>query len=333
MCTLIFDAIIWWAFISLCVFLLPDSRCHSLNLFSQASIALKACDTWFHAAVSAQVLTSTLNTIFHIFTCRLHQATNPKTSPPPILDTSSSLLLFAAASSIGGGKSPALIPKPLSNSSLADPEAQSGTSAFRVLFGRISALLELQRGSASRIEANSASVDNSEASAGLEAALVVAFCALNDCERERTVAAITHSMMFVLIQAAGSLHGLHVLQRFALTALAGISMSASGRGLLLCESTPSVPPLIHVLTGGERHSAALAALVLGNLALEPAALVALELCAAVFAREVVALMESEEVSNARSLSYNFRFIFFLDCRQNLFDLLLARFAMPPSAAL
>ena len=55
-------------------------------------------------------------------------------------------------------------------------------------------------------------------------------------------------MVFVLIQAAGSLHGLHVLQRFALTALAGISMSASGRRLLLNDATLAVPPLMDVLT-------------------------------------------------------------------------------------
>jgi hypothetical protein len=92
-------------------------------------------------------------------------------------------------------------------------------------------------------------------------------------------------MVFVLIQAAGSLHGLHVLQRFALTALAGISMSASGRRLLLNDATPAVPPLMDVLTGGEQHAVALAALVLGNLALEAAALGTLDRSAAVFARE------------------------------------------------
>jgi hypothetical protein len=72
-------------------------------------------------------------------------------------------------------------------------------------------------------------------------------------------------------QAAGSLHGLHVLQRFALTALAEISMSPRGRRLLLIDATP-VPPLTDVLTGGEQHAAALAALVPGTLALEAAAL-------------------------------------------------------------
>jgi hypothetical protein len=62
-------------------------------------------------------------------------------------------------------------------------------------------------------------------------------------------------------------------------------MSASGRRLLLNDATPAVPPLMDVLTGGEQHAAALAALVLGNLALEAAALGTLDRSAAVFARE------------------------------------------------
>ena len=62
-------------------------------------------------------------------------------------------------------------------------------------------------------------------------------------------------------QAAGSLHGLHVLQRFALMALARISMSLRGWRLLLIDATPAVPPLTDVLSGGEQHAAALAALV------------------------------------------------------------------------
>jgi hypothetical protein len=111
-------------------------------------------------------------------------------------------------------------------------------------------------------------------------------------------------MVFVLIQAAGSMHGLHVLQRFALTALAGISMSASGRRLLLNDATPAVPPLMDVLTSGEQHAAVLAALVLVNLALEAAALGALDRSAAVFAREVVSLMSSEEVRGVHWLPVN-----------------------------
>ena len=53
-------------------------------------------------------------------------------------------------------------------------------------------------------------------------------------------------------------------------------MSAIGRRLLLNDATPAVPPLMDALAGGEQHAAALAALKLGNLALEAAALGALD---------------------------------------------------------
>ncbi len=62
-------------------------------------------------------------------------------------------------------------------------------------------------------------------------------------------------------------------------------MSASGRRLLLNDTTRAAPPLMDVLTGGKQHAAALAVLVLGNLALEAAALGTLDRSAAVFARE------------------------------------------------
>jgi hypothetical protein len=120
---------------------------------------------------------------------------------------------------------------------------------------------------------------------------------LLDSQREKTIAGLSHSMVFVLIQAACSSHDLQLLQRCALMTLAGISMSASGRRLVLNESHPIVPGLIDVMTTGEMHCAALAALVLGNLALEPTALSALEQSAVVFAREIVVLMSSEQARN------------------------------------
>ncbi len=178
----------------------------------------------------------------------------------------------------------------------AAASAQQSSETVLALVGRVSFTLESQLLISSRSGASSGSVDDVSTASGLEAALIITFRALNDCEREKLISELNHSMVFVLLQAASSAHALHLLQRFALMALAGISMSSSGRRLLLNEATPPVTPLMDVLAGGELHSAALAALVLGNLALEPAALAALDRCAAIFAREVVSLMSCEQAS-------------------------------------
>ena len=224
------------------------------------------------------------------------QVSLPKGAPPPILDTSSSLLLFSAAMNIAGVKGDACsAEQQASSGSNTVAPAHMHAESLSVLIGRVSALVELQLLSLSRGGASSSAVDDTAAASGLEAALIISFKSLNDCEREKTVSELNHSMVFVLLQAAGCAHGVLLLQRFALMSLAGISMSSSGRRMLLNEATPPVSPLMDVLTGGELHSAALAALVLGNLALEPVAIAALDRCAAVFAREVVSLMSCEQV--------------------------------------
>ncbi len=222
----------------------------------------------------------------------LHQISLHKGAPPPILDTSSSLLLFSAASDIAGVRGAASSSRSQSSFGTdAIASAQKSVDTLSVLIGRVSALLESQKFSSSRT-----TNDETVSAAGLEAALIITFQALNDSEREKLVSELNHSMVFVLLHAASGAHGMLLLQRFALMSLAGISMSNSGRRMLLSDATPPVTPLMDVLAGGELHSAALAALVLGNLALEPAALAALDRCAAVFAREVVSLMSCEQVS-------------------------------------
>lgn len=213
------------------------------------------------------------------------------------MDTSSSLLLFSAASDIAGVRGAASSSRSQSSSGTdAIASAQKSVDTLSVLIGRVSALLESQKFSSSRTGANIGAIDETVSAAGLEAALIITFQALNDSEREKLVSELNHSMVFVLLHAASGAHGMLLLQRFALMSLAGISMSNSGRRVLLSDATPPVTPLMDVLAGGELHSAALAALVLGNLALEPAALAALDRCAAVFAREVVSLMSCEQVS-------------------------------------
>ena len=231
------------------------------------------------------------------FNSHQQQASAPRGAPPPILDTSSSLLLFSAAANIAGAQhAAAALRQHASPSSLGLAPPHSSSESLPVLIERVSALLQMQQPSGiSRGSAGNAITDSAAATAGLEAVAAITFCALNDCEREGTIHALTHSMVFVIIQAASGAHGHILLQRFALMALAGISMSASGRRLLLNDATPTVQPLMDTLTGGELHAAALAALALGNLALEPRALAAIEQAPAAFAREVVTLMSSEQV--------------------------------------
>ncbi len=268
---------------------------HFTPLILQASVALKACNAWFHAAVAAQVVSFNFRALLSVLSPS-PQVSLPKGAPPPILDTSSSLLLFSAAINIAGVRGDACSAQQQSSSdSNTVAPAHMNAESLSVLIGRVSALLELQQLSLSRGGASSSAANDTAAASGLEAALIISFKSLNDCEREKTVSELNHSMVFVLLQAAGCAHGVLLLQRFALMSLAGISMSSSGRRMLLNEATPPVPPLMDVLTGGELHSAALAALVLGNLALEPVALAALDRCAAVFAREVVSLMSCEQV--------------------------------------
>jgi hypothetical protein len=203
---------------------------------------------------------------------------------------------------IAGSNSHVLCDQRQGDTAVPSPASfQSDCEALQVLIDNISAVLDSQQ-CGLRPDRQSASASNDAAIAAcLEAALAVMFKSLNDCERDKTVGEMTHSMVFVLIRAASGSHGVHLLQRFALMALAGICMSSSGRRLVLDESHPPVPALMAVLSGGERHSSALAALVLGNLALERAALVALDQCPAEFAREVVELMSSEQVSTLHAL--------------------------------
>jgi hypothetical protein len=230
------------------------------------------------------------------------QACTPKGALPPLLDTSSTLLLFSAAANIAGASNASAAPKQQASPSPHELAPLGHTSQLHVSFesldesiSRVSTLLQLRPSSTSNSAAIRDAGDSAAAASGLEAAAAIAFASLNDCEREGTIHGLTHSMVLVLIQAAGGAHGHLLLQRFALMALAGVSMSASGRRLLLNDATPPVPPLLDVLSGGELHAAALAALVLGNLALQPQALAAIDRSPAAFAREVVALMSSDQV--------------------------------------
>jgi hypothetical protein len=161
------------------------------------------------------------------------------------------------------------------------------------LFERVAALVEAQ---SSKLQSSRSQPSDDSISRGLDAALAISLKAVSDCEREETAAQLTHSMVLVLIQAAHASHRLHILQRFALIALAGLSMSGSGRRMLLSDSSSSVASLMSVLSAGEVQTAALAALVLGNLALESVAVSALEQCAGSFAREVVSLLSCGQVS-------------------------------------
>jgi hypothetical protein len=206
------------------------------------------------------------------------------------------LLLFSAASNIAGVKGEASSSRQQASSGtdfVSSPQKSNET--LSVLIGRVSTVLEMQQLRSIHAGSSNGNIDDIATSSGLEAALNITFQALNDCEREKLVSELNHSIVFVLLQAASSAHGMILLQRFALMSLAGISMSSSGRRKLLSDATPPVNPLMDVLAGGELHSAALAALVLGNLALEPVALAALDRCATVFAREVVSLMSCEQV--------------------------------------
>lgn len=182
------------------------------------------------------------------------------------------------------------------NAALPSPVSHpSDCESLQELIGSISAVLDSQQCGLHPDRQSARAFNDAAVTACLEAALVIMFKSLNDCERDQTVAELTHSMVFVLLRACSASHGVHLLQRFALMALAGICMSSSGRRLVLDESHPPVPALMAVLTGVERHSSALAALVLGNLALERAALACLDQCPAEFAREIVSLMSSEQV--------------------------------------
>jgi hypothetical protein len=182
------------------------------------------------------------------------------------------------------------------NAALPSPVSHpSDCESLQELIGSISAVLDSQQYGLHPDRQSASAFNDAAVTACLEAALVIMFKSLNDCERDQTVAELTHSMVFVLLRACSASHGLHLLQRFALMALAGICMSSSGRRLVLDESHPPVPALMAVLTGVERHSSALAALVLGNLALERAALACLDQFPAEFAREIVSLMSSEQV--------------------------------------
>jgi hypothetical protein len=257
-----------------------------------------------------------------------HQASHAKSSSLPPLDTSSSLLLFSSAADIAGAVFDGR--EDLRQGLATAPASalhQQPCEPLSALIGRVSSALELQSSASTCNGVRGGDSNESAAAAGLEAAFIVMYNSLLDSQREKTIAGLTHSMVCVLIQAACSSHGLLLLQRCALMTLAGISMSASGRRLVLNESHPVVPGLIDVLTAGEMHCAALAALVLGNLALEPTALAALEQSAVVFAREIVVLISSEQarialllllIFTARTLTFDARY------RSISFDLQLAQ---------
>jgi hypothetical protein len=225
-----------------------------------------------------------------------YQASLPKGSASLILDSSSSLLLFSAAMNIAGVSTEASSTHHQGETAISiSSSSQQPCESLPVLISQIAAALDLRSCGTNSSDGSGRGPDDAVSTSGLEAALIIVFNSLNDSEREKVISELTHSMVFVLIQAAGASHGLQLLQRFALMALAGISMSASGRRLVLNEAHPPVPAMMDVLRGGELHSAALAALVLGNLALEPSALAALDQCPVVFAREIVSLMSSEQV--------------------------------------